>query len=114
MNKYIHKGIESFLYRDYDNAMLHFSLALERQNENKEARMGAILSDLASEKEDRAMALFEYYLISKESNIKDSDALAQEVLDAVDMSFEEIERLFCQYEIQTKINEGEEETLEFG
>lgn len=101
----MHKGIESFLQKDFDNAMLNFSLAIEEQKDIKEARMGAILSDLARDKEDEAMALFEYYLISKENDVKDSEALVEEVIDAVEMSLEDIEGLFSQYEIEAKINE---------
>lgn len=103
-NKYIKKGIECFFNKSFDTALLNFSLAL-KESDSKEARMGAILSDLAKEKEAEAGALFEYYLLSRDSGVKNSEAIVEEILNAVELSIDDIEKLFLENEIEAKINE---------
>lgn len=103
-NKYIKKGIECFFNKSFDTALLNFSLAL-RESDSKEARLGAILSDLAKDKEAEAGALFEYYLLSRDSGVKNSEAIVEEILDSVELSLEDIEKLFLENEIEIKINE---------
>lgn len=104
-NKYIKKGIECFFNKSFETALLNFSLALKETDDSKEARIGAILSDLAMEKEAEAGALFEYYLLSKESGVKDSEDIIEEILNSVELSLDDIEKLFIENQIETKINE---------
>lgn len=104
-NKYIQKGIECFFKKSFDTALLNFSLALKEVDDSKEARIGAILSDLAMEKEDEAGALFEYYLLSKDSGVKDSEDIIEEIINSVELSLEDIEKLFIENQIETKLNE---------
>jgi len=104
MKKYIKRGIENFFKRNYENALLNFSLALKESDESKEARIGAILSDLAIEKPDEAEALFEYYLLSKDSGVNDSEDIVEEILNLVELSLEQIENLFLENDIEDRIN----------
>ena len=105
INKYIKRGVDSFDKKNFDSALLNFSLALEQEPNSKEARIGAILSDLAMEKEDEAIALYEYYLISKDSGSKDAEKMIEEIVNSVDFTLESLEALFFQDEIEAKINE---------
>ena len=84
---------------------MHFALALRDAPSSKEARISAILAELATEKEDEAIALYEYYLISKDSGVKNSEAMIEEIVDSVDLTLESLEALFFQEEIEAKINE---------
>ncbi|WP_024954093.1 hypothetical protein [Sulfurospirillum arcachonense] len=104
-NKFIKRAIESFYQKNFKSSLLNFSLALEELPNSSEARIGAILSDLAMEKEDEAVALFEYYLLSKDSGIKNIEATVEEIIDSVDLSLESLEALFLEDEIEDKINE---------
>jgi len=99
------RGIESFYRKNFDSALLNFSLALEKTPDSKEARISAILCDLAMEKEDEAIALYEYYLISKDSGTPNSEKLVEDIVNSVDFSLESLEALFLQDEIEAKINE---------
>ena len=103
--KHIKRGIESFYSKDFSNALLNFSLALEISPESKEARIGAMLTDLAMEKEDEALSLFEYYLMTKDSGNQNSEKMIEELINSVDFSLESLEALFLQEEIEAKINE---------
>jgi len=104
MNKYIRRGIDSFFDKNYDNALLHFSSALKEESESKEARLGAILSDLALEKPDEAEALFEYYILSKDSGVKDSEDIVEEIINSVELTLEDIGNLFLENDIEARIN----------
>lgn len=103
--KYLKRGIESFYSKNFSNALLNFSLALEQSPDSKEARIGAMLSDMAFEKEDEAYSLFEYYLIAKDSGNPNSEKVVEELINSADFSLESLEALFLQVEIEAKINE---------
>jgi len=99
------RGIACFYNRDFVTALMNFSLSLEKNPDSNEARIGAILSDLAMEKEDEAIALYEYYLLSKESGSLEPEKMIEEIVNSVDISMESLEALFLQNEIEMKINE---------
>ena len=84
---------------------MHFSLALREMPTSKEARVGAILAELAMIKEDEAMALYEYYLISKDSGVKNPEEMVEKIVDSIDFTLESLETLFFEDEIETKIDE---------
>ena len=99
------KGIASFYQKDFHSALRNFSLALEKSPSSKEARISAILTDLAMEKEDEAIALYEYYLIIKDSGSKDPEDMIEEIVNSVDLSLESLEAIFLQEELEAKIDE---------
>jgi len=107
MNLHITLGIESFYKKDYSLALFYFSLALQEEPESNLARLGAILSDMANEKEIEAEALFEYYLLSKENG---NDNI-EEIIDLVDSSIESIYGLIEKKELQHAIDE--ENSIEY-
>lgn len=105
MNKYTKKGIDKFYEKKFDEAMLNFSLALEEDDSSNEARIGAMLCDLASEKEEEALALFEYYTITKETDIKNPEEVIEEIINALEFDLEEISSLFMKDELESKVDE---------
>lgn len=105
MKKYLKRAIENFYNKNFTQALLNFSLALKEDANASEARVGAMLCDLAMEKEDEAVALFEYYMLTKESGIKNSEELIEEIINSLEFNIEEISELFLQYEIERKIDE---------
>ncbi len=93
MNMNKRRGIKSFLNKDYENALLHFSLALQEKPQNKELRIYLNLASLARAKEDEAVSLFEFYRASlKDKNSKTKDF--EKVIDSLQASLEKIHSLF--------------------
>ena len=105
MNLHVTLGIDSFYKKDYSLALFYFSLALQEEPESEDARLGAILTDMASEKETEAVALFEYYLLSKESDKENIDDIIEEIINLVDSSAESIYSLIEKKELQHAIDE---------
>jgi len=103
--KYLKRGISCFYKKNFQDALVHFSLALREQPSSKEARVSAILAELAMSKEDEAIALYEYYLISKDSGVVNCEEMIEEIVDSVDLTLESLETLFFEEEIEAKINE---------
>ncbi len=98
-------GIDSFYKRDYDIALFNFSLALQKDPDSKEARLGAILSDMAKEKESEAQALFEYYLLLSEDENSQSEDIVEDIVKLIDNSTESIYKLIESKELEFAINE---------
>lgn len=105
MNRYIKRAIDNFYNKKFKEALLNFSLALADDENSSEARVGAMISDLALEKEEEAIALFEYYVITKESGVKDPEDVIEEIINALEYDIEEISELFIRNEIEEKIEE---------
>jgi len=105
VNKFLKRGISSFYKKDFEDALLYFALALKEKPSSKEARVCAILSELAIEKEDEAIALYEYYLISKDTGTKNPEEMIEEIVDSVELTLQSLEALFFEDDIEAKINE---------
>lgn len=101
MNLHVTLGIESFYKKDYSLALFYFSLALQEDPKSADARLGAILTDMASEKEIEAEALFEYYLLSKENGEEN----IEDIINLVDSSVESIYSFIEKKELQYAIDE---------
>lgn len=104
MSVYIKKGIECFYNKKFSDAMFQFALELSANPESKEARIGAILCDMAVQNEEQAMALFEYYLLTKENGVEDYEDIMEELINSVEKNTDKIAHLFSNYDIETQIN----------
>ena len=104
-------GIDSFYKKDYSLALFYFSLALQVDPNSKDARLGAILSDMATEKEIEAGALFEYYLLLKESEEENAEGNIEEIIKLIDSSVESIYSLIEKKELEYAI--AEENGIEY-
>ena len=64
----LQRAEHEFLNGDYENALRSYGLILKDYPALDEAKIGVYLSDLGSESEDEAQALFDYYQVIKGEN----------------------------------------------
>jgi len=102
LDKYLKRGVSNFYKKSFKEALLYFSLALKEVPSSKEARISVILAELAIEKESEALALYEYYLVSKDSGVENCEEMIEEIVDSVDFT---LESLFLQLELENRIDE---------
>ncbi len=98
MNKFKELANNSFMQRDFKKALLNYSLALKDMPEDKEAKIGAILADLAFEKEDEAVALFEYYEVSKAIGTEDAEEAIERIIEKFDTENDPLDDLLAAIE----------------
>jgi len=91
--KYKELASNSFFRREYKKALFNYGLALKLEPFDKEAKIGALLSDMATEQEDEAVALFEFYETTKNLDQDNSDEIIEEITNGVDMSSDYIYQL---------------------
>ena len=85
---------ENYFYRgEYDEAMRIYGIVLKDFPSLKEARIGAILSDIAHENDEEAQALFEYYQVLKEEKNEDAERIIEEMIGSLDDAMEKISDL---------------------
>ena len=105
MNEWIKEGVNHFYTRRFAEALKNFSLALSFDPASKEARIGAMLSDMAMENEEQALALFEYYLLTKESGVENCENAIENIIRSLDQNQEKIAHLLKNPdELESKIN----------
>lgn len=104
MQAWIKKGIGHFYAKNFSEALRDFSLALSLNPSSKEARIGALLCDMAVDNEEQAIALFEYYLLTKESGVEDCELVMEEIIHSVDENQDKIAHLFKHESFEAKIN----------
>ena len=81
MSRFIERAKNSFFKREYKKALLDFSLALKDEPYDLDAKIGALLSDMAMEKEEEAMALFELYEVSRSEGLDGMDEIIETLLN---------------------------------
>jgi len=94
MSERFQKGAECFYEKRFKEAMHLFALELSVYPESKEARIGVLLCDMAFDNQEQAIALFEYYLLTKENGVEACEAVMEEIIHSVDENKEKIEKLF--------------------
>lgn len=106
MSKYLKRAINHFYNKNFQEALMDFSLELQKKPNSKDATIGAMLSDLAMEKEEEATALFEYYILARESNIEGFDESIKELIDALESDdTEQVNEVLFNKELEAKIDE---------
>jgi hypothetical protein len=75
---------DKFDSRDYDSALLNYSLILEKDPDDKEARTGAILTEMAMHEEDSAHALYDYYTVLQSSDKELASEVMEEIINSMD------------------------------
>ncbi len=98
MNRFKELGNTSFFQRDFKKALLNYSLALKEVPDDKEAKIGALLADLAFEKEDEAIALFEYYEVTKAVGTENAEETIERMIANFDYENEAIDRILTTIE----------------
>ncbi|MDD3343584.1 MAG: tetratricopeptide repeat protein [Sulfurospirillaceae bacterium] len=104
MADYLEQGITVFFEKKFKEAMHFFSLELSQNPLSQQARIGAILSDMALSTEDQALALFEYYLVNKENGTENCEEMIEEIVSAVENQLDPITNLFSHRSFEDKIN----------
>jgi tetratricopeptide (TPR) repeat protein len=84
--KYKELANNCFFKREYKKALFNYALALKIDPYDKESRIGALLADMAVEREDEAVALFEYYETTKSLGQDSADEMLEQIINGVDMS----------------------------
>ncbi len=93
MIKYRELAHNSFFKRDYKKALFNYALALKIDSYDKESRIGALLADMATEREDEAVALFEYYETKKSLGEDNADEILEKIINDVDSDDDTITEL---------------------
>jgi len=85
---------ENYFYSgEYDEAMRIYGLLLKDFPDLQEARIGAILSDIANENDEEAQAPFEYYQVLKNENNENAEKIIEEMIVSLDDALEKISTL---------------------
>lgn len=93
-NRKILDRAENLFYRgDYDEALRMYGILLKDCPQLEEARIGAILSDIALENDEEAQALFEYYQVLKDEGQEDAERIIEDMIGSLDNALEKISDL---------------------
>lgn len=93
MIKYKELASNSFFKREYKKALFYYGLALKDTPFDKESRIGALLADMAVEREDEAVALFEYYETTKNLGQDSADEMIEQIINGVDINSDYLTQL---------------------
>jgi tetratricopeptide (TPR) repeat protein len=92
-NKFKKRAEKLFANRDYEQALFNYSIALKNAPQDSEARLGAILSDLAMDSEEEAQALFDYYSVIKGENPSEAVRVIEEIIESLDGGLDTLSQL---------------------
>ena len=85
---------ENYFYSgNYEEAMRMYGILLKDFPDLQEARIGAILSDIANENDEEAQALFEYYQVLKNEDNENAEKIIEEMIVSLDDALEKISSL---------------------
>jgi hypothetical protein len=103
------RASDSFFKREYDLALFHYSIVLKATPDDQEAKIGALLADMASEREDEAVALFEFYEATKGSKDISADETVRQIIESVDKENDDFFSIMDSIEMQiSSIEDGVE------
>jgi tetratricopeptide (TPR) repeat protein len=88
--KRLKEAEDSFTRREYSEALNMYTQVLTKNPTSKDARVGAILSDMASENESEAQALFDYYTIVKQESPDTAPNIIEGLIKSFDGNIEEL------------------------
>jgi tetratricopeptide (TPR) repeat protein len=91
-NLLLQRAEGEFLKGDYQNALRTYGLILKDYPSLDEAKIGVYLSDLGTESEEEAQALFDYYQVIK-SEKENAVDIIDELIDSLDTSKQFIQEL---------------------
>lgn len=84
---------EKFVKRNYLEAMRLFSYALTMNPEDKEARVGVLLADMATDYEEEAQALHDYYQIIKSDAQEQAEEMLEQFISGFDGGVDQLSEL---------------------
>ncbi|WP_320036288.1 hypothetical protein [Halarcobacter sp.] len=83
-NRLLNEANKYFMDKQYDKALFIYSQLSSTFPENKEYPIYALFCDIASEDEEKAQSLFDYFAVAKNENIDDAIAYVEDVVNAYD------------------------------
>ena len=92
--KLLKKADEFFEEGIYDRALYYYSLALQKKPKSEEAKIGALLCDLAKDSEEEAHILYDYYLVLKSEGFKNKAQVIERLITSFEKEEEEIFNIF--------------------
>jgi tetratricopeptide (TPR) repeat protein len=105
-NLLLQRAEGEFLKGDYQNALRTYGLILKDYPSLDEAKIGVYLSDLGTESEEEAQALFDYYQVIK-SEKENAVDIIDELIDSLDTSKQFIQELLLNpVEEQVEFGDG--------
>jgi tetratricopeptide (TPR) repeat protein len=91
-NLLLQRAESEFLQGDYRNALRSYGLILKDYPSLDEAKIGVYLSDLGTESEDEAQALFDYYQVIK-SEKENAVDIIDGLIDSLDSTKNQLQKL---------------------
>ena len=85
--KHLEAAEKYFLSRNYERALFYYSLAGQDDPSSKDVKVGILLCDLASEMENEAQSLFDYYVIAKKESAENAAELLEKIIQSIDGVF---------------------------
>jgi len=101
----LQRAESKFLEGDYKNALRSYALILKEYPALEEAKVGVYLSDLGTENEEEAQALFDYYQMIKEQN-GNAVEIIDSIMNTLSTSKQKIQELLDPLEEQVEYGEG--------
>ena len=84
IKKYLSSAERNFSAKNYERALFFYSLALQEDSLNTDAKVGIRLCDLAYEMEGEAHALYDYYMIAKDEKDSNAGENLKIIVDSID------------------------------
>ncbi len=94
---------DNFAHREYKSALLNYSLILQKNPDDKEARTGAILTEMAMNEEDGAEALFDYYAVLQSSDKELASEVMEEIINSMDGGIDKLASLLNEVKKQDEV-----------
>ena len=106
-NKLLKLAHDKFDSREYKSALLNYSLILEKHPDDKEARTGAILTEMAMNEEQGAQALYDYYTVLQSSDKELASEVMEEIITSMDGGVDKLSELLEEIQKpETMIDDG--------
>jgi len=86
VRKYLSSAEKNFSAKKYDKALFYYSLALQEDSQNIDAKVGVRLCDLAYDMEGEAQALYDYYMIAKDEKDSNAGENLKTIVDSIDIA----------------------------
>lgn len=96
-NRLLNEANSLFIQKRFKEALFKYSLLISSFPEIKEYEVYALLSDLAFEDEQKALALFDYFTVLKDENLEEAIKYIEDVVEAFDGNIEKMMNLLKEY-----------------
>ncbi|RXJ75738.1 hypothetical protein CRV03_12250 [Arcobacter sp. F155] len=83
-NRLFNEANRHFLDKNFEKALFIYSQLSSNFPTNKEYPIYALFCDIASEDEQKAMSLYDYFSVAKDENIEEAIAYVEDVVNAYD------------------------------